>query len=311
MKKIFSIILTILIIGATGVWLYLLFQDYVSLPRDAENYRFTLFHMKSLLFTIFVIASLCILMFTQMAGIRHGDVPSPKSTRPSDLERFSAINTEKDAVNVVANLEVVRKLLHNNLETIDKMWEGYSEHETQENIDTVSEEVLLAELAAQTALIKTESIKGLLDKLVDVSAEITGSQRVSLFLANASRDKLRLIKGFGWENRGENIEIDVNDGIAGYAFTQNKRIYVTNIETHPEIGRKNKPQYKSKSFIIFPIKLFYEENVLGVLNITEKSDGEGIYTMEDLEKMNILMNSFALKMENMVLKDEMTQIKNN
>lgn len=310
MKKIFSIILAVLVVGIIGFWLYLLYQDFSSLPREGVGIRFTLFQMKALLFTLFTVLTAGVLVAIQVAGALRARTENPAAGHSGDLEKYSVARTEKDAVNVVANLEAVRQLLHNNLETIDRIWEGYNEQDNQEHFDTDSEEVLLAELAAQTALIRTDSLKSLLDKLVDVSAEITGSKRVSLFLANAQRDKLRLIKGLGWESE-QNIEIDIQDGIAGYAFTQNKRLYVTNIETHPELGRKNKPQYRSKSFIIFPVKLFYEENVLGVLNITEKSDGDGIYSMEDLEKMNILMNSFSLKMENMVLKDELVQLKKN
>lgn len=312
MKKIISIFLAIFIIGIVAFWLYLLYTDYQSLPRDSGQIKFTLFQMKSLLFTIFVIATLTVIMYAQLSSRMEENTGGPrKYSRKSDLEQYSASHTEQEAVNVVANLEVVRQLLHNNLDTIDKMWDGFSQAEQDNTMDTASEEVLLAELAAQTALIKTDNLKSLLDKLVDVSAEVTGARRVSLFLTNVERDRLKLIKGTGWGPLTEEISIGTDEGIAGYSFTQNKRIYVTNIETHPELGRKNKPQYHSKSFIIFPIKLFYDENVLGVLNLTEKADGDGIFSMEDLEKINILMNSFALKMENMVLKDELGSLKSS
>ena len=302
MKRFISFFITIIFVGIVGIWIYILIKDYQTLPANSELLKFTLFQIKALLFALFFIISSVVFFAVSHEKNKSEQVSS--ETKP-DLADFSVSVNKEKAFNVFANLEVMNDLLKKNTTYLNIIREDFAAKEAQTGFDTGGEESLLAGLAAQTALIKTDSVRKLMDELVSSSSMLTSAQRVSLFLANAERTELRLIKGIGWDKNSDEVIISANEGIAGYAFSQNKRLYVTNIETHPELGRKNKAQYKSKSFIIFPVKVFYEENVLGVLNLTDKKDGDGIFSMEDLEKMNILMNTFALKMENMTLKGEM------
>jgi putative methionine-R-sulfoxide reductase with GAF domain len=286
----------------------MLFSEFDGFTADTEPLTFTMFNIKLLLFGLFLIASITVVFYINMISgkqkkprvINGMQVPSETS-----LDSFSAAEPiNSDAV--MANLEVIRKLLSSNLTIIENLWKDYAViGETERPGENAGEETLLKEISAQTEMMKQTNPLKLLYQLADASASLTSSKRISVFLFNPEKNNLSMVKGIGFQDLKERIEIGLDDGVAGFAFKNSKRIYVTNVETHPELGRKNKPQYKTKSFIIFPLRVFDDENVIGVLNITEKETDGGIYNMLDLEKMNLLMNSFRLKMENLIIASEL------
>ncbi|OHD56617.1 MAG: hypothetical protein A2014_04305 [Spirochaetes bacterium GWF1_49_6] len=301
MNKVVKIILAVLVAGIAGLWIYLLYQEYQQLPAQSENTKFLIFQIKALLFALYVIASLALMMYFSLSSSRQKAIPEKQEAASPLLEHFSVEGTEHANVDVMLNLQSIRQLLSSKMNIIDTIWENYNRTEDSAGKgETVGEEELLKVLSTQIQLLGTSNFPDLLNSLVESASQMIGAKRVSLFLYNPGKKNLKMVKGIGFDT-DEPIETTADEGFAGYAFSSGKRIFVTNIETHPQLGRKNKPQYSSKSFIIFPIRLFLQDNCIGVLNLTEKEGENGIFNMVDLEKMNILVNNFRLKMENMIL----------
>ncbi|OHD57625.1 MAG: hypothetical protein A2Y33_06205 [Spirochaetes bacterium GWF1_51_8] len=308
MSKVFRIILSVLVIGIAGLWVYLLYKEFLLLPVGSEYSQFVLFEIKTVLFALFAIASLTLILYFSMFSLRPQVKAEAKPESPQ-LDQFSVTGNDASNIDVMANLESIRHLLSSRLNVIDRIWENSNKMENRApGGETDGEETLMKVLAGQIQLLGTENFPDLLNSLVETASQTTGAKRVSLFLHNPEKKNLKMVRGIGFET-ADPIEIKAEDGFAGYAFTSGKRIFVTNVETHPQLGRKNKPQYRSKSFIIFPIRLFLQDNCIGVLNLTEKEGENGIFNMVDLEKMNILVNNFKLKMENLILLREFN--KNN
>ncbi len=110
--------------------------------------------------------------------------------------------------------------------------------------------------------------------------------------------------GFKTNYTFDEKEEDLERSIAWQAFQNSKRIFATNIETHPGISRKNKSQYSKKSLMILPIRILEDETV-GVVNMTEKNTEDGVFSKKDLELMGILLGLLEAKLENQILLDSL------
>ena len=100
--------------------------------------------------------------------------------------------------------------------------------------------------------------------------------------------ELYIYKTIGWseeeKQKIKDIKIPLGTGIAGKVAAKNKRIFVTNIEDYTDHDFKYKEKYETKSFISLPI--YGIKKVVAVLNQTENKNG--LYTMNDLEVLNII-----------------------
>ncbi|MFN3660752.1 MAG: GAF domain-containing protein, partial [Brevinematales bacterium] len=107
---------------------------------------------------------------------------------------------------------------------------------------------------------------------------LCGARRVSLFVKRG--DDLVLVKSMGLPDAKVGQRLSFDD-LAFRMFQKQKRLFVTEIETHPEIARPNKLGYASHSFLIVPI-VTYQHEALGVINLTEKENA-AIFTSTELE----------------------------
>ena len=141
------------------------------------------------------------------------------------------------------------------------------------------------------AFSEAEDAEKILKYIIDMGAAMTKSARASLMLVEKGGKNLYLYKTLGWEPDQEvkAQRVPMGQGFAGKVAEDNKRMLVTDIEA--EAGMDNKPAYNSKSFIILPVRA--GNKVIGVFNLTDKKDGE-VYTMEDLELLNLLIAQSAL-----------------
>lgn len=305
MKKVVPFILDVFIIGIIVLWGYLLYKEFSGFTEATSQLTISMFNIKVILLGVFVIASVTIAFYINFTLLKKDDDAqrSMEKSTSSHLESYSVPESDMEQhVDTMADLEVIRKLLSSNLKVIDNIWENFRSSAANGSEAIPDETSLIKDLNAQMVLVKAKSMLELFDKIVGVSSDLTSAERLSLLLYNPVKKKLVMARNKG-VNINETVEISTDEGLAGYAFKNVKRIYVTNIESHPELGRENLPQYNSKSFMIFPIKVF-SGVVIGVLNLTEKETEGGIFSMGDLEKMNLLINTFSLKVENMILSNE-------
>lgn len=154
-----------------------------------------------------------------------------------------------------------------------------------EEKDIRSQDILLRPLkAVTTSEWATQVIEGCF--------VLSGARRISVFLARGG--ELVLEKSMGLPDARVGQKLSADD-LAAKVFSRQKRLFVTEVETHPEVGRENRLGYVSHSFIIVPLMTFQRE-VLGVVNLTEKENGLA-FTEVELEEVCTLLSiaSYRLK----------------
>ncbi|GEM_PF-1217809 len=138
----------------------------------------------------------------------------------------------------------------------------------------------------------------LVDFVIQKATEMLGAQRCSLMLLDKETQEL-LIKGAKGLDEKIILEtrIKVGDSIAGLVARDFKPLLVRDIETDDIIARKNRPFYKSRSFLSVPIEL--HDEIVGVVNITDKGPrGDGVFTETDLKILNMIVHQAAIAIEN-------------
>lgn len=136
--------------------------------------------------------------------------------------------------------------------------------------------------------------------IVKLAGELTGSRRVSLMSFNTARTHLvvRASKGLSSEIQA-NTCLKVGERVAGRVVQKMKAVRVISRDSTPQNGNgSSSSQYNTHSWLSVP--LFLGGEILGVLNLTDKSDGSD-YTEEDEYLIMMLAEKAGIKIENNAL----------
>jgi len=136
--------------------------------------------------------------------------------------------------------------------------------------------------------------------VVDTVRQLTGSGRISLMLKNNDGTHLRCVRAVGIDPEiVGRIRVKAMDGIAGQVFTSGKtfvaRAYGDNAE---EESRK---RYVTDTFLSTPListSLAAHEETLGVLNVTEREDGQQ-FGQEEIDCIRSVADSAAIALRNL------------
>lgn len=135
----------------------------------------------------------------------------------------------------------------------------------------------------------------LLNRLLVASSRITHSERASIMLYDKKNDELYVYKTLGWKaheiRMTRNMRSKPGEGIAGRVFLDGKPRFSAKFEDYEELEQKDK--YRSESFISLPI--FSEGEIIGVLNLTEKEDGE--YSKIEQELLLFMINEVDTELQ--------------
>ena len=136
----------------------------------------------------------------------------------------------------------------------------------------------------------------LIDFIVDKATKILEAEKCSVMFISENAEEL-CIRGFRGLNKQviEKNRIRLGDSIAGQIALEGKPVLVSDIETDKRFLRKNRPSYKSKSFISAPLKS--EDHLLGVINVTDKVSN-GAFCEIDLKILNMIVRQVAVAIEN-------------
>lgn len=280
-RRILNGALIVAVAGVVAVWAYMLNQDFQGLPADTVSLRYSVFNIKVLLFALFLIASITIVYY--LNAIMDRKSPRDESSAPGG----------EDAARILDRIEDLKKSLHRPAGAPEPA-KGHS--------DASPEEKAIRKLEPALKLLWVKTVGELFSQTVETASELTGARRVSLFLYGRDNKKLYSVKTLGSfpQDPAGRGPIEAEEGISWYVFQQGKRLFATNIESHPEIARKNKPQYSTRSLIVIPLKIFGDEKV-GVLNLSEKTGDGGVFSKADLELASLIGYYFESRMENFVL----------
>jgi diguanylate cyclase (GGDEF)-like protein len=156
--------------------------------------------------------------------------------------------------------------------------------------------------------------------IVVMCCELLGASRGSLMLIDQSGESLRIAaaKGINLEV-ARSTPIPMGQGISGRVAKSGLHLLVSDIEKDCRVGIPNRPRFKTKSFICFPLKV--RDRIIGVLNLADKETG-GIFTDTDLKHLHILAGHAgqmidrtaafekAQKLEELAVRDPLTGLYN-
>lgn len=147
----------------------------------------------------------------------------------------------------------------------------------------------------------------LLNFIVSESAQLLEAEKGSLMLFDESSKNLIVKASKGLNEEILNSSASIGESIAGWIFQEGKPVIITDIENSPSIRQKNKPGYKTKSFMIVPLKV--EQTVRGVINISDKISRSGqVFDEEDLRYMMIIAHQAGIAIERIRLSSEVEQL---
>jgi diguanylate cyclase (GGDEF)-like protein len=133
------------------------------------------------------------------------------------------------------------------------------------------------------------------NSIITNSRDLLRSERASLLLLDENSNELVLKAAIGLSADPSTINhVKVGEGVAGEVIKSGKALMIEDVELSDVTPAPLDRLYKSKSFISYPIKIGGRK--IGVLNITDKSDGKP-YDDIDLSLLEIIGPQVALALE--------------
>jgi len=119
-----------------------------------------------------------------------------------------------------------------------------------------------------------------LEMFTDFVAELLGVNICSIMLLDELTGDLSIKSSKGLDDEIKRLtRIKIGDRIAGWVALEGKPLLIEDVENDPRFGKKNIPQYNTKSLISLPLKI--HDKVVGVINLNNKKTGEP-FTTRDL-----------------------------
>jgi len=157
-----------------------------------------------------------------------------------------------------------------------------------ENLETVAshqqEQKISARLVSMiSALSLVTSSEELYHQILEMSAELLGASSGSLMLLNEADGSLKIESAKGMnKSLAKAMTVTFGEGIAGHVAKSGFPMVVNDIERDKRVAYRNRPRFKTKSFISLP--LVTEERMIGVLNLADKTNGSS-FTEQDLDRV--------------------------
>jgi diguanylate cyclase (GGDEF)-like protein len=148
----------------------------------------------------------------------------------------------------------------------------------------------------------------ILTKIMKNAKEMTKAETWSVLLVDDETGELVLEKTEGKKRRDiQKFRLKVGEGIAGWVAQEGIPIVVPDVSQDERFfGKLDKDiHFKTKSLMCVPIKT--KEQVVGVLNMVNKTTGEP-FTREDLDLLMRLVDQTAIAIERASLYQKMTEL---
>lgn len=146
----------------------------------------------------------------------------------------------------------------------------------------------------------------ILDLIISCVSHTTGAARISLFLLEEKKDYLICERAIGLESTMiQPIPITEMGDITRKVFQSGKMLAVNTYGGH----ENNDSEYASDSFVSTPIittSLQTHDGIIGVLNATEKKDGES-FQEDEIQCVQSIADAAATALDNLVRRQRLEQ----
>ncbi|MBI5644373.1 MAG: diguanylate cyclase [Deltaproteobacteria bacterium] len=134
----------------------------------------------------------------------------------------------------------------------------------------------------------------LYETILSKSSELVKAERGTLMILDNKSNLLSVKASKGIDRRIiDNLKVKLGEGISGSIAAKGLPVMVRNIEAEVP-SWKNRPIYKTKSFISIPLKL--DTRVIGVINVSDKISGE-VFSDDDLQLLLSFSNYASIALE--------------
>lgn len=125
-----------------------------------------------------------------------------------------------------------------------------------------------------------DSRQELYQQILEMSAELLTATSGSLMLLDETDGSLKIAASKGMTPAlAKTMTVPYGEGIAGKVAKSGFPLLVNDIERDKRVAAKNRPRFKTKSFVSLPLEV--EERLVGVLNLADKGNGAN-FTEADL-----------------------------
>lgn len=153
---------------------------------------------------------------------------------------------------------------------------------------------------------QADSRDRILDLLVHCVEETTGAKRISLFLRDATGEYLVCERAVGIDKRKvENLRVEDLEGITGRVFHTGKTLAARTYANLPH----SPGGYVRDAFLSTPLvtpSVTTKEGIIGVLNVTEKSD-DAPFSDEEIDGIRSIADAAGIALESMLRRERMQQ----
>ena len=164
-------------------------------------------------------------------------------------------------------------------------------------MSALDEQRLQQLIEAGRTLVSELDLEVLLERLLEVAAEMTGAQYVALGILDPSKTSLErfVTRGIDAEQHHQIGDLPRGRGVLGLLITDPKPIRLANVGSHPESYGFPPSHPVMRSFLGVPVRIRGE--VFGNLYLTEKGGGRD-FTEEDEATIIVLADWAAIAIDN-------------
>ncbi len=131
-----------------------------------------------------------------------------------------------------------------------------------------------------SSLSLVNSRKKLYQEILEMSSELLAATSGSFMLLNEEDGTLQIEAAKGMTSSlAKTMSVAFGEGIAGRVAKSGFPMLVNDIERDKRVATRNRPRFKTKSFVSLPLET--EDRLIGVLNLADKSNGTN-FTEADL-----------------------------
>ena len=153
-------------------------------------------------------------------------------------------------------------------------------------------------------LSQTDTRDAILDLVVKYVHLAIGARRVSLLMTDESNQYLVCERAIGIDpSVVSKIKVDATQGIAGQVFRSGKMVVAKAVNQ----GLDEDERYAGEEFLSTPVvstSLATRDGILGVLNVTERSD-DAPFTRDELETIRSITDAAAIALHNVLRRTQL------
>ena len=172
-------------------------------------------------------------------------------------------------------------------------------------VDSLRDEQRILSISADLA--GELQLEVLIERIMEVTAELLNAERSTLFVHDVKTDELVSIYAAGIETR--EIRIPSSQGIAGAVFTSGRAENIADPYSDPRFSQEvdKRTGFVTRSILCAPI-VNKSGGRIGVAQVLNKRDGA--FTAKDEARLRAFAAQVAISLENARLFDDVLQIKN-